>query len=163
MHQLQVQQQEKVKMLGSSLKKSGLLVQAFHSDLEQAEREEILRDFTSGRLAALVGTDVLSRGIDIEGIDLVVNYDAPPDPEDYVHRIGRTARAEATGTAITFINDRDQQKFSRIENLIGKEVTKLTLPEGYGDAPVYDPENVKPDAFKKKFRRFKNKAKTKKI
>ncbi len=88
----------------------------------------------------LVGTDVLSRGIDIDGIDLVVNYDVPPDPEDYVHRIGRTARAERMGTAITFINDKDQRRFASIEKLIDRSIEKASLPEGYGPAPVYQPE-----------------------
>jgi ATP-dependent RNA helicase RhlE len=91
-------------------------------------------------LNVLIGTDVLSRGIDVEGIDLVINYDVPPDPEDYIHRIGRTARAATTGTAITFINDLDQRKFFRIESLIGKEVPKMPLPAELGEGPAYTPE-----------------------
>ena len=130
---------ENVKKLYSELRKSGLSVKAFHSDLEQTEREAILREFRSKQLNIIIGTDILSRGIDVEGISLVVNYDVPPDPEDYVHRIGRTARAETTGTAITFINDKDQGKFGRIEAMIGREIPKLMLPEELGEGPIYNP------------------------
>lgn len=140
---------EKVKKLGADLKAKGHAVKAFHSDIEQAEREQIMRDFKGRRLRILVGTDVLSRGIDVEGINLVVNYDAPPDPEDYVHRIGRTARADAKGTAITFINERDQEKFSRIEQLIGKEVPKVPMPEKFGSGPLYEPGKKRPQQFKR--------------
>jgi len=131
---------ENVKKLDRELGKLGLASKAFHSDLEQEERESILREFKSRQLGILIGTDILSRGIDVEGIGLVVNYDAPHDPEDYIHRIGRTARAATTGTAITFINEKDQQKFSRIERLIGKEVIKVPLPGGMGEGPQYQPE-----------------------
>ena len=131
---------ENVKKLEQTLLRAGLPVRAFHSDLEQAEREDILRAFKSKRINIIIGTDVLSRGIDVEGISLVVNYDVPPDPEDYVHRVGRTARAETTGTAITFINDKDQRKFQGIENMIGSTVPKLRLPESFGEAPLYQPE-----------------------
>jgi ATP-dependent RNA helicase RhlE len=134
---------ESVKRLGQELQRSKLTVKAFHSDLEQAERETILRDFRNKQIQVLIGTDILSRGIDVEGISLVMNYDVPPDPEDYIHRIGRTARASTTGTAITFINDKDQQKFFRIESLIGKDIPKLPLPETLGEGPIYQPE-VKP-------------------
>jgi len=102
---------EAVKKLDSAFQRAGLPARAFHSDLEQGEREEILRGFKNKQISILIGTDVLSRGIDVEGISLVINYDVPPDPEDYVHRVGRTARAETTGTAVTFINERDQRKF----------------------------------------------------
>src|SRR5690606_21791656 len=102
---------EKVKTLGRDLRRMGLAVQPFHSDLSQDEREQILLRFRNKQLPILIGTDVLSRGIDVEGIDLVVNYDVPPDPEDYIHRIGRTARAEKTGTAVTFVNQRDFRRF----------------------------------------------------
>lgn len=131
---------ENVKKLDRELSRSGLVAKAFHSDLEQEEREAIMREFKSRQLGILIGTDILSRGIDVEGIGLVVNYDAPHDPEDYIHRIGRTARAETKGTAITFINEKDQQKFSRIERLIGKEVVKMTLPGEFGEGPVYQPD-----------------------
>jgi ATP-dependent RNA helicase RhlE len=121
---------EKVKKLDATLRKSNLVCKAFHSDLLQSEREEIMREFKNKQLPMLIGTDVLSRGIDVEGIDLVVNFDVPPDPEDYVHRIGRTARAEKTGTAITFVNHADIQKFKRIEELIGRSIEIIPNPEG---------------------------------
>ena len=121
---------EKVKSLGRELGKMGLTVQPFHSDLAQEEREKILLRFKNKQLPILVGTDVLSRGIDVVGIDLVVNYDVPPDPEDYIHRIGRTARAETTGTAITFVNSRDNRRFSAIEQLMERKVEEAPLPEG---------------------------------
>jgi ATP-dependent RNA helicase RhlE len=132
---------DKVKELDKELRRNKLSIKAFHSDLEQAEREEIMRDFRNRDVQVLIGTDILSRGIDVDGISLVVNYDVPPDPEDYIHRIGRTARAETTGTAITFINLKDQRKFQSIENLIGYEINKLPLPEELklGDAPKYEP------------------------
>ncbi|HEY1037844.1 MAG TPA: DEAD/DEAH box helicase, partial [Bacteroidia bacterium] len=106
---------ENVKQLEKSLKHIERSLKAFHSDLEQSEREEIMREFRAKKLRILIGTDILSRGIDVDGISLVVNYDAPPDPEDYIHRIGRTARASKAGVAITFINNRDQIKFFQIE------------------------------------------------
>ncbi len=128
---------EKVKKLDQTLRKSGFNCKAFHSDLDQKEREEIMREFKNRQLTMLIGTDVLSRGIDVEGIDLVVNYDVPPDPEDYVHRIGRTARAERTGTAITFVNSSDRQKFKRIIELVGDQVTRVTNPEGIPAASAH--------------------------
>ena len=131
---------ESVKKLDTELHKIGLKTKAFHSDLEQKEREEIMRDFKSRSLQILIGTDILSRGIDVEGISLVINFNTPHDPEDYIHRIGRTARAETTGTAITFINDKDQRKFAAIEELIEREIPKLSLPAGMGDAPTYQPQ-----------------------
>jgi superfamily II DNA/RNA helicase len=149
---------EKVKSIFKVLKKD-FEVEAFHSDLEQVEREKIMSRFKNRSLKILIGTDIISRGIDVTGIELVVNFDTPNDPEDYVHRVGRTARADAKGEAITFISDKDQYKFVRIENLIGMEVDKLPLPEGFGDAPVYkgaksakshQPSNRDPKGGKKK-------------
>jgi ATP-dependent RNA helicase RhlE len=134
---------ENVKKLDRSLNKLGIQSKSIHSDLEQIEREHILREFKNKQLNVLIGTDVLSRGIDVEGIDLVINFDVPPDPEDYIHRIGRTARAATTGTAITFINDFDQRKFFRIESMIGKEVPKIALPAELGAGPTYTPETKK--------------------
>ena len=125
------------------------------SGLEQAEREEILRGFRNKQITILIGTDVLSRGIDVEGISLVINWDVPPDPEDYVHRVGRTARAETTGTAVTFINERYQRKFHAIEKLIGDEITKLPLPEEVGAGPAYNPAASKGSGDKRKFHRSK--------
>jgi superfamily II DNA/RNA helicase len=118
-----------VKSLETELRRLKLPAKAIHSDLTQAEREHVLLDFRNRKTMILVATDILSRGIDIENIGLVVNYDVPGDAEDYVHRIGRTARAESTGVALTFINHRDQQKFARIEALIERTVPKLPLPE----------------------------------
>ena len=146
---------DNVKKLERDLLRLKLSVKAFHSDLEQPEREELMREFKSKRLRILVGTDVLSRGIDVEGISLVVNYDAPPDPEDYVHRIGRTARAAASGTAITFINEKDQQKFARIEALIGKPVPKVALPAELGEGPLYQPDLKRPSDKKPNFKNRK--------
>ena len=148
---------ENVKNLDVELRRAGLSLKAFHSDLEQAEREKIMREFKSKQVQMLIGTDILSRGIDVEGISLVVNFDVPPDPEDYIHRIGRTARAETTGTAITFINPKDQERFFKIENLIGKEIPKIPLPEFLGEAPAYQPQVKKQGSFKKKPWRSKSK------
>ncbi len=131
---------QKVKELERTLQKAGLNIKAIHSDLEQNEREALLRDFRSKNLRILVATDILSRGIDIEDIGLVINYDVPGDAADYIHRIGRTARAASTGVAITYINEFDQQKFQQIETLIGSEIKKLPLPEAMGSGPAYTPE-----------------------
>lgn len=131
---------EIVKTLTRELIKSGVAAEGFHSDLEQSEREAIMSRFRAKKLNVLVGTDVISRGIDIVGISLVVNYDVPPDPEDYVHRVGRTARAATTGTAITFINVKDQGKFALIEKLVEYEITKVPLPEGFAPGPKYTPK-----------------------
>ena len=126
---------EKVKHLGTDLRKLGLKVKAFHSDLKQEERQEILLDFKNRKVSVLVGTDVLSRGIDVDGIDLVVNFDVPGDPEDYIHRIGRTARAKTTGTAITLVNNKDFRKFKAIEEFMDRKVDIIPLPEFLGKGP----------------------------
>ena len=141
---------DNVKNLEREMSRAGLSCKGFHSDLEQAEREDILRQFRNRQLQTLVGTDILSRGIDVEGIELVINYDVPPDPEDYIHRIGRTARAETTGKAITFINEKDQLKFSRIESLLEKEIPKFALPPELGEAPVYSPHTKSANTNKRK-------------
>ncbi len=122
---------ETVRRLERELRKEGLKCKAFSSDLEQDARNELMLEFKARKLPILIGTDVLSRGIDVEGIELVLNYDVPPDPEDYVHRIGRTARAQRTGTAITFVNSDDVRRFQRIEKMIGREILKTPLPEGF--------------------------------
>lgn len=132
---------EKVKALYKELKQAGINVNAFHSDIQQSEREEILLQFKNKQLPVIIGTDALSRGIDVEGIDLVVNYDVPGDPEDYIHRIGRTARAATKGTAITFVNERDQRKFRHIQELIDKEIDEIALPAELGEAPKFRPES----------------------
>jgi superfamily II DNA/RNA helicase len=140
---------ETVKRLDSMLRKAAVAAKAFHSDLEQAEREEILRAFKNKQVNFLIGTDVLSRGIDVEGISMVINWDVPPDPEDYVHRIGRTARAETTGTAITFVNEVDQRRFNSIENLIGYPIPKMPLPVELGEGPDYAPHAKRKEGFRK--------------
>ncbi len=140
---------DNVKLLEKNLRRSEPSIKAFHSDLEQAEREEVMRDFKSKKLRVLIGTDILSRGIDVDGISLVINYDAPPDPEDYIHRIGRTARASKAGVAITFINQKDQGKFARIEALMGYEVTKMPLAIELGPGPEYNPEANKKEFAKR--------------
>jgi ATP-dependent RNA helicase RhlE len=145
---------ETVKKLDSAFRKSGIAAKAFHSDLEQAEREQILRAFKNKQVNFLIGTDVLSRGIDVEGISMVINWDVPPDPEDYVHRIGRTARAETTGTAITFVNEMDQKRFASIERLIETTIPKLPLPEFLGEGPAYNPQAKHKGGFGKPRQQF---------
>jgi superfamily II DNA/RNA helicase len=135
---------DKVKVVYAMLQKAKIDAKPFHSDLKQEEREDIMQQFKNKKITALVGTDVLSRGIDVTGIDLVLNYDVPPDPEDYIHRIGRTARAETKGTAITFINDKDMYRFAAIEKMIESEIPKLILPEELGEGPQYNPFAKKP-------------------
>tara|TARA_R110002012_G_scaffold51174_2_gene132253 strand:+ start:11910 stop:13127 length:1218 start_codon:yes stop_codon:yes gene_type:complete len=132
-----------VKELDRQLRKDGRKVESIHSDLEQNERESGLLKFRNKEINILIATDVLSRGIDIENINLVINYDVPQDPEDYVHRIGRTARAETDGIAFTLVNEDDQRKFSRIENLIGKSIRMVKLPSSIGEGPVYDAKHPK--------------------
>ena len=128
-----------VREITANLKSSGFNVGAISSDLEQKERELALKEFKSKQWQILVATDILARGIDIKEISLVINYDVPQDAEDYVHRIGRTARADSTGVAITFISDHDQRKFQNIERLIETEVSKINPPPEIGDGPVYAP------------------------
>ena len=132
-----------VKDLTRELKRARFSVSEIHSDLEQSEREKVLLNFKNRTLNILVATDILSRGIDIEDIDLVINYDVPNDGEDYVHRIGRTARAENNGIAITLISEKEQGKFSEIENLLGKEVSKMIVPARFGKTPKYNPQKNK--------------------
>ena len=127
---------DKVKALHKTLRKS-FDIEAFHSDLEQVEREKIMSAFKNRKVKILIGTDIISRGIDVVGIELVINYDTPGDPEDYVHRVGRTARADAKGEAITFVNPKDQPKFVRIEKLIGMAVTQNPLPAHLEKGPSY--------------------------
>ena len=130
----------KVKEIAAAFKRMKLNVGEMHSDLDQAQRDVVMREFKNGRIDILVATDIVSRGIDIDDIRLVINYDAPRDCEDYVHRIGRTARAGADGCAITFVAVDDQLRFAAIEEFIGREVHKLPLPEGLGEAPEYNPK-----------------------
>jgi len=127
----------KVNDIVKSLKRAGNVVEGISSDLEQKEREDVLMRFRSRRTRILVATDVLSRGIDIKDINLIINFDVPGSAEDYVHRVGRTARADKTGIAISFINEQDMEKFDRIEKLIEMEVLKIPVPPELGDGPVY--------------------------
>lgn len=131
----------KVAQLTRSLKGHDYTVAAISSDLKQVDREEVLGKFRARQLRVLVATDVMSRGIDIKDINLVINYDAPQDAEDYVHRVGRTARAETTGIALTLVNRDDMPKLQKIENLIGKEIMKIPLPAELGEGPAW---NTKP-------------------
>ncbi len=149
-----------VKEITKTLTKENLPAKAIHSDLTQQEREQVLLDFKNKKVHILVATDILSRGIDIKGIDIVLNYDIPSDAEDYVHRIGRTARGDnGTGLAITFINADDVYNFSKIEKLIDKEVKKLPLPEGFEAGPEYKVTAKKPFHHKKN-NHFKKKQKS---
>lgn len=127
----------KVKELARALKKDNYSIGEMHSDLEQDKREDVILDFKSGKINVLVATDIMARGIDIDDIQLVVNYDVPREAEDYVHRIGRTARADRDGNAITFISEKETGKFRRIEKFLEKEVEKVPLPENLGEAPAY--------------------------
>lgn len=145
---------QQVKTLTQELKRAKLSVEEIHSDLEQNNREEVLRKFAAKQIKILVATDILSRGIDIDHIDLVINYDVPNDAEDYVHRIGRTARAESDGTAITFITEKELYKFAAIERLLGKPVDKLNLPEQFGPTPAYNPApRPKQQGYRRSFKR----------
>lgn len=126
-----------VNELARVLKKQKFSAEAISSDLEQSEREEVLLGYRSKRTRILVATDVMSRGIDIKDINLVINYDVPQDAEDYVHRVGRTARADSTGVALTLVNEDDMYKFHQIEQLIEREVFKIPLPEHFGQGPSW--------------------------
>ncbi|MHA7111735.1 DEAD/DEAH box helicase [Sunxiuqinia elliptica] len=128
---------KKVSTIARALKKKGFVAEGISSDLEQKEREDVLMRFKARQIRILVATDVLSRGIDIKDINLVINYDVPGDAEDYVHRIGRTARANTTGIALTLINEDDMYKFQQIETLIETEVFKAPLPPQLGDGPEW--------------------------
>lgn len=140
------------KQLGGQLKRIGLLAEDIHSDLDQSQREDVLLQFRNRKLNILVATDLLSRGIDIEDIDLIINYDVPKEGEDYIHRIGRTARAESEGVAITLISEKEQYQFSKIEKLLEKIVTKAMVPEQFGEGPKYNPEARKFSGYRGNYR-----------
>lgn len=130
----------KVKELANTLSRMNFNVAQMHSDLEQAQREEVMKDFKNGKIDILVATDVVARGIDINDIRLVVNFDIPHDPEDYVHRIGRTARGtNGEGLAITFVSPEEQSGFKRIEDFLGKQVYKIPIDPSFGETPEYKP------------------------
>lgn len=145
----------KVKEVTQALKRMKLNVGEMHSDLEQAQREFIMHEFKNGRINILVATDIVSRGIDIDDIRLVINYDVPHDSEDYVHRIGRTARANNDGVAITFVSEKEQTQFKTIENFLEKDIYKIPIPAELGEVPEYNPKtnNGRKGSFKGK-RRF---------
>ena len=134
---------DKVKDITRQLKRMKINCAEMHSDLEQRERDEVMLQFKAGQVDVLVATDIVSRGIDIDDIRTVINYDVPHDAEDYVHRIGRTARADRDGAAITFISEADISRFQSIEHFLGKEVEKCPLPEGCGEGPAYTPREKK--------------------
>ena len=142
-----------VREIKTTLNKAGMKASEMHSGLDQDQREQTIRDFKSKKIKILVATDILSRGIDIKGIEIVINYEVPHDEEDYVHRIGRTARADRTGEAITFINPKQVKNFKDIEKLIEKEVPKLELPKGFSKAPEY--KILSKNKKNKKWRNFK--------
>lgn len=131
----------KVKEVAKALKHLNLNVGEMHSDLEQCQREAIMHEFRNGRINMLVATDIVARGIDIDDIRLVINYDVPHDSEDYVHRIGRTARANNDGCAITFVSETEQTRFKQIEDFLGKSIYKIPVPAELGEAPIYAPHN----------------------
>lgn len=133
----------KVKEVTKSLKRLKLNVGEMHSDLEQCQRDAIMHEFRNGRINILVATDIVARGIDIDDIRLVINYDVPHDSEDYVHRIGRTARANNDGCAITFVSETEQTKFKQIENFLGTDIYKIPVPTELGKAPEYVPVTKK--------------------
>lgn len=144
---------QSTKDLARELGRSGVSVAEIHSDLDQKTREDTLIRFKSKQVYVLVATDILSRGIDIDDIDMVINFDVPHDGEDYIHRIGRTARAEADGQSVTMITEKELKLFSRIEGLLGYKVTKLPVPAELGGTPMHGPKD---SAKKPKYRKQKN-------
>lgn len=148
----------KVKDIARELKRTEKAVEEIHSDLEQKERGEVMNRFKNRQIRVLVATDIISRGIDVEDIDMIINYNVPADAEDYVHRIGRTARAESEGRAVTLIGEREQRKFADIEKLIGKTLEKITLPEVIGAAPSYQVSETRDKHRKTHYHQHRNKA-----
>lgn len=140
----------KVKEVTKAFKRLNLNVGEMHSDLEQAQRDQIMHEFKNGRINILVATDIVSRGIDIDDIRLVINYDVPHDSEDYVHRIGRTARANNDGCAITFVSEKEQTNFKSIENFLERDIYKIPVPDELGEAPEYAPKVVSRGKGRKK-------------
>jgi superfamily II DNA/RNA helicase len=128
---------DRVKEISRELKKININCAAMHSDLTQAERDDVMYRFKTSQIDVLVATDIVARGIDIDDISMVINYDVPHDSEDYVHRIGRTARADRDGIAITFVNEADISRFMSIEHFLQKDILKNPMPDGIGEGPVY--------------------------
>ncbi len=140
-----------VKEITRVLKQKSIKAFEMHSDLSQQERDTVMHEFRNGRVDVLVATDIVSRGIDVDDVPLVINYDVPENTENYVHRIGRTARAANKGMAITMVSERDQLRFSEIEQFLKKEIYKIPLPDGFDAAPSYDPQRpAKQNPFRKK-------------
>ena len=142
-----VSAKKKVDEVAKVLSKLKLNARAIHSDLEQSERESVMLDFRNRKIQILVATDIVARGIDVTEISLVINFDVPSDPEDYIHRVGRTARAEASGVALTLITPAEQHQFGRIEQFLGKTIHKIQAPAELGPTPVYDPNQRPPKKF----------------
>ena len=149
----------KVKQINQALQKLNINSGEMHSDLEQAERDDIMFKFKSGQIDVLVATDIVARGIDIDDIAMVINYDVPHDAEDYVHRIGRTARADRDGVAITLVNEDDMFAFHQIEKFLDKDIKKNPLPEGCGEGPEYT-TSKRPGRSSAKSRRRKDRDQT---
>ena len=149
----------KVKQINQALQKLKINSGEMHSDLEQAERDDIMFKFKSGQIDVLVATDIVARGIDIDDIAMVINYDVPHDAEDYVHRIGRTARADRDGVAITLVNEDDMFAFHQIEKFLNKDIKKNPLPEGCGEGPEYT-TSKRPGRSSAKSRRRKDRDQT---
>lgn len=139
----------KVKELTKVLRTKKLNVGEMHSDLDQTQRESIMHEFKNGRINILIATDIVSRGIDIDDIRLVVNFDVPHDVEDYVHRIGRTARANNDGCAITLVSVEDQTRFKQIENFLEKDIYKIPVPASLGESPAYEPKETRKRSSRK--------------
>ena len=145
-----VSKKSKVREVSTALRRMGLNVGEMHSDLTQGERDEMMFLYKSRKIDLLVATDILARGIDIDDIRIVINYDVPGDCDDYIHRVGRTARANNTGRGITLVSVNDQQAFGRIEKFIGKPIDKIALPAELGEAPEYSPEKKRTEQGKKR-------------
>ena len=139
-----VSKKVKVKDLAIKMRKMGFNLAQMHSDLTQEERNHVMQDFKAGRINLIVATDIIARGIDIDDIQLVINYDVPHEPEDYIHRIGRTARAGKEGRAITLVGEDDQFYFGKIEKFLGEEIPKLPLPADLNEIPTYNPNRRPP-------------------
>lgn len=156
-----VGKKDKAHELARTLRKLGLKAEEMHSDLNQQTRDHVMHEFRSGRVDVLVATDIVSRGIDIDDIPLVVNYNVPRDAEDYVHRIGRTARADNSGMAITLVSQDEQNYFHHIEQFLEKDIEKLSMPDGLEAGPEYNPVEPVKQKKKRNYRKRSNKNRTK--
>ena len=153
-----VGKKQRVRDLVRSLRQHGLDARAMYSDLEQKERDEVMLDFRNGKVDVLVATDIVARGIDVDDIPLVINYDVPRDAEDYVHRIGRTARAENSGAAVTLVSPDDQHYFHKIEQFLKRDIERLTVPAEMGETPAKYQPKVESRRSKANGRKWKNKS-----